>query len=83
MITRTYSEVTVTRIDADLKIDSRNDLVFEGDGTAYRRILSSVTDDYIDVPLTGSALDYERRVLEAKQQMFEADQLARNDAKSA
>lgn len=82
MIARTFKEVTVTvALEANgaksARMDTLSHLVFEEDGTAFRRILSQVSEDYIDVPLTGSALDYERQLIEAKLHMHEAGALAR------
>lgn len=51
-------------------------LTFEDDGTAYRRIVSMVTDDIIDVPIAGTAIEYERRLMDAKKRMATADNLA-------
>lgn len=75
---KVFREFTITKVAAGGEgFDNRTVITFEDDGSGYRRIESQTSDDYIDVPITGDALEYERRVLEAKQQMYEADNLTR------
>lgn len=77
---REFRQVTVTKdMQTGEKSDARLDITFE-DGEAYRRIHSAETDDFIEVAIPASAIEYERRVIEAMQQMHEADKLARKTA---
>lgn len=84
MATR-FREISFTRCYSTgaEPFEADTDLIFHDDGPATRLVKSRLTSKVLEIPVIGTAIEYERRLLAAKMTMAEADEKYRESSKSS